>query len=93
MKREILVGLLVWWSLWFTQAESRPILLLPANWSMLGWFETESACNAFGQRLIDQLARVRPPKGYTRGAAVMTILDTRLAGPNQTEHEVQTTLV
>jgi len=93
MKHRVVILLLVGWVLWFTQEESRPTLFLPRHWSALGMFDTKSACEAFGQTLIDQLGCIPPQKGYTRGTAAMTMLDTcREGSENGIKHEVQTSL-
>ena len=68
------------------------MLLLPSHWSELGVFDTESECNAFGQKFINQLGHLPPRKGYTRETAAMTILDTRGGTDKDIQHEVQTTL-
>lgn len=94
MNRRILPLIMLGWVLWFTQEESYPRLLMPTHYSVLGQFSTESACNAYGQKLIDQLGRVLPRKGYTRATAAMSMHDTRSgAQRNGIQHEVvQTTL-
>ena len=86
------MGLLLGWILSFTQEESRPRLLLPTHWSLLGWFETKLAGHAYGQRPIEQLGCVAPQKGYTRGTAAMAMGDTRRGGRQDAiQHAVQTT--
>ena len=93
MNRQIVMLLMFGWLLWFTQEESRPNLLLPTHWSILGQFNSESDCNSFGQKLIDQLGHISPQKGYSRSTSAMSILDTRRSGQqNDIQHEVQTTL-
>lgn len=93
MKRQIAMLLIFGWLLWFTQEEVRPKFLQPTHWSMLGQFNTEFDCKAFGQKLVDQLGRVSPQKGYSRVTAAMSMLDARRGGPqNEIQHEVQTTL-
>jgi hypothetical protein len=93
MNRRILPLMMLGWVLWFTQEESHPRLHMPTHWSVIGQFSTESACNAYGQKLIDQLGSVLPQKGYTRATAVMSMHDTRRGGQgNRIQHEVQTTL-
>jgi len=93
MNRRIQTVLLLGWILWFTQEESKPTLVQPTHWSMLGRFDLESSCNAFGQRLVDQLGHLSPQKGYSRGTAFMSLIDTRREDQqNDIQHEVQTTL-
>lgn len=93
MNRRIQTVLLLGWILWFTQEESRPTLVQPTHWSMLGRFDLESECNAFGQRLVGQLGNVSPQKGYSRGKASMSLIDTRRESQqNEIQDQEQTTL-
>ena len=93
MNRHTVALLMFGWVLWFTQEESRPKLLMPTHWSVLGQFATEAACNTYGQKLINQLGHVAPQKGYIRATAAMSMIDTRRKSQrNEIQHEVQTTL-
>jgi len=79
---------LLGWILWFTQEESRPHLNPPTRWSVLGWFDSEAGCQRTGQRLVEQLGRLPPIRGFTRATAAMAFLDTSQDG----QRETQTTL-
>jgi len=67
--------LLLGWILWFTQQELRPTGAGPVRWNLLGRFEEVAACEKAGEGLVGQLGRLSPERGYTRGAAWMSMVD------------------